>query len=259
MKLNQKVLLVFFIILSIGVIGCSKKVDDEISKVEFGKLAQKSEEQDLDVYEEVNQEDHIDESEIIADLKAKEANIDNKENSNESSKKEYLENDKKYKEENYEDNNEEEYIDDPKEEVTDNNISHKIKRLKNVYYYTEENKSESIGKQVYVAEGNSYYHAIPNCQYLEGAETKLVTLTNDTDKYECNCCTNPVEYDPSSKTSYDKNAENSEPTKGRIVYITDGNSYYHSSPSCKFLGGSHARAVGINEVGEKYPCNCVEY
>lgn len=129
MKLNQKVLLVFFIILGIAVIACSKEVDGEISKLEFGKLMQKSEKQELDVHEEVNEEDHIDESEIIADLKAKEANIDNKDNSNDSSKKEYLESDKDYKEENYQENNE--------EELTDINKSHKIKRLKNVYYYTE--------------------------------------------------------------------------------------------------------------------------
>lgn len=257
MKLNQKVLLVFFIILTIGVIGCSKQENDKNNEVESSKLGQSQEKQEMDEYEECNQEDHIDEAEIIADLKAKEANIGNEENKNESSKKEHLENDKKHKEENYE-NNKEEHIDNTKKENTGINLRHKIKSLKHVYYYTEEKKSKNIGKKVYIAQGNSYYHAIPNCQYLEGAETKLVTFTKDMDKYECNCCTNPIEYDPSSKKSYENNIEKSEPTKGRIVYITDGNSYYHSSPSCKFLDGAHARAVGINEVGEKYPCNCVE-
>lgn len=112
-----------------------------------------------------------------------------------------------------------------------------------------------IGKSVYVSNGNSYYHAISNCKYLEGAKTSLVTLTSSMRKYECNCWTNPVVYQKSS-SNYSGGSSSS---GGRTVYIASGNSYYHKSSSCKFLRGASARPVGINNVGGKHACNCIKY
>ena len=117
--------------------------------------------------------------------------------------------------------------------------------------------NEHIGKSVYIANGNSYYHAISNCKYLEGAKTSLVTLTSDMRKFECNCWTNPVIYKPSSSSSSSSSGSSS--SGGRTVYIASGNSYYHSSSSCKFLRGASVTAVGINNVGGKQACNCIKY
>lgn len=116
--------------------------------------------------------------------------------------------------------------------------------------------NKHIGRNVYVSNGNSYYHAISNCKYLEGAPTSLVTLTSSMRKYECNCWTNPIVYKPSSNSNSSSNGGSS---SGRTVYIASGNSYYHNSPSCKFLNGASAKAVGINNVGGKHACNCVKY
>ncbi len=115
--------------------------------------------------------------------------------------------------------------------------------------------NKHIGKRVYVANGNSYYHAISNCKYLEGASTYVVTLTSDMRKYECNCWTNPVAY----KKPVQNHNTGSSNSGGRTVYIASGNSYYHNSPSCKFLRGASVSAVAINNVGGKHPCNCVKY
>ena len=114
--------------------------------------------------------------------------------------------------------------------------------------------NKHIGKKVYIANGNSYYHAISNCKYLEGAKTSLVTLTSSMRKYECNCWTNPVVYKPSTSSS-----SGSSNSGGRTVYIASGNSYYHKSSSCKFIRGASVKAVGINNVGGKYACNCIKY
>lgn len=114
--------------------------------------------------------------------------------------------------------------------------------------------NKHIGKKVYIANGNSYYHAISNCRYLEGAKTSLVTLTSSMRKYECNCWTNPVVYKPSTSSS-----SGSSNSGGRIVYIASGNSYYHKSSSCKFIRGASVKAVSINNVGGKYACNCIKY
>ena len=114
--------------------------------------------------------------------------------------------------------------------------------------------NKHIGKNVYIANGNSYYHAISNCKYLEGAKTQLVTLTSGMRKYECNCWTNPVPY----KKPVSNNGGSSH-SGGRTVYIASGNSYYHKTPYCKHLRGASTRAVGINNVGGKYPCNCIKY
>ena len=107
-----------------------------------------------------------------------------------------------------------------------------------------------------MSNGNSYYHAISNCKYLEGARTSLVTLTSSMRKYECNCWTNPVVYKKPSSSSSSGGSSNS---GGRTVYIANGNSYYHKSASCKFLRGASVKAVGINNVGGKHACNCVKY
>lgn len=124
--------------------------------------------------------------------------------------------------------------------------------------YSNNNSSSNkhVGKSVYVSNGNSYYHAISNCKYLEGARTSLVTLTSSMRKYECNCWTNPVVYKKPSSNSSSGGSSNS---GGRTVYIASGNSYYHKSASCKFLGGASVKAVGINNVGGKHACNCVKY
>ena len=114
--------------------------------------------------------------------------------------------------------------------------------------------NKHIGKKVYIANGNSYYHAISNCRYLEGAKTSLVTLTSSMRKYECNCWTNPVVYKPSTSSS-----SGSSNSGGRIVYIASGNSYYHKSSSCKFIRGASVKAVSINNVGGKHACNCIKY
>ena len=116
--------------------------------------------------------------------------------------------------------------------------------------------NKHIGKSVYVSNGNSYYHAISNCKYLGGARTYVVTLTSSMRKYECNCWTNPVVYKKPSSSSSSGGSSNS---GGRTVYIASGNSYYHKSSSCKFLRGASVKAVGINNVGGKHPCNCVKY
>lgn len=114
--------------------------------------------------------------------------------------------------------------------------------------------NKHIEKKVYIANGNSYYHAISNCKYLEGAETSLVTLTSSMRKYECNCWTNPVVYKPSTSSS-----SGSSNSGGRTVYVASGNSYYHKSSSCKFIRGASVKAVSINNVGGKHACNCMKY
>lgn len=121
--------------------------------------------------------------------------------------------------------------------------------------HNNSSSNKHIGKSVYVSNGNSYYHAISNCKYLEGARTSVVKLTSSMRKYECNCWTNPVVYKrPSSGSS-----GGSSSSGGRTVYIASGNSYYHKSSSCKFLRGASARAVGINNVGGQHACNCIKY
>lgn len=124
--------------------------------------------------------------------------------------------------------------------------------------YNNNSSNKHIGKSVYVSNGNSYYHAISNCKYLEGARTSLVTLTSGMRKYECNCWTNPVVYKKPSSSSSNSSSGGSS-YGGRTVYIASGNSYYHNSPSCKFMRGASVRAVGINNVGGKHACNCVKY
>ena len=67
----------------------------------------------------------------------------------------------------------------------------------------------------------------------------------------------------SSQGSYNYSQSNNNSSSnrhiGKSVYIANGNSYYHKSPSCKFLRGASVKAVGINNVGGKHACNCVKY
>lgn len=125
----------------------------------------------------------------------------------------------------------------------------------NNHNHDNSSNDKHIGKSVYIAKGNSYYHAISNCKYLEGAKTSYVTLTYSMDKHECNCWTNPVPYKKPSSSS----SSGSSSSGGKKVYIASGNSYYHKSPSCKFLDGASTTAVSIKNVGRKHACNCIKY
>lgn len=123
----------------------------------------------------------------------------------------------------------------------------------------EDSSAEYIGETVYIADGNSYYHKISNCKYLEGAKTEKIVLTSDINKYECNCFTNPVEYKSSSNHHSKKHNSSKKHSSGQTVYIANGNSYYHKSSSCKFIKGADVKEVDINNVGSKHPCNCIKY
>lgn len=123
----------------------------------------------------------------------------------------------------------------------------------------EDSSSEHIDETVYIANGNSYYHKISNCKYLEGAKTKKVVLSSDIDKYECNCFTNPVEYKSYSGHHSKNHNSNKKSSSGQKVYVANGNSYYHKSSSCKFIKGTNIRKVDINDVRGKHPCNCIKY
>ncbi|MCR1848847.1 hypothetical protein NSA42_06120 [Paeniclostridium sordellii] len=125
--------------------------------------------------------------------------------------------------------------------------------------HENDENSKHIGEGVYVANGNSYYHAISNCKYLEGASTSYVTLTSDMRKFECNCWKNPIEYEPPVSSSNESSSKENSSSSGQTVYIANGNSYYHNSPSCKFLNGASAYGVDLNNVGGKHACNCVKY
>lgn len=120
-------------------------------------------------------------------------------------------------------------------------------------------EGDHIGEKVYIANGNSYYHKISNCKYLEGAKTEKVTLTSDMRKYECNCFTNPVEYKKESNQHSEKHHSSKKNSSGKTVYIAKGNSYYHKSASCKFIKGADVSKVDISDVGGKHPCNCIKY
>lgn len=125
--------------------------------------------------------------------------------------------------------------------------------------HENDENSKHIGEGVYIANGNSYYHAISNCKYLEGASTSYVTLTSDMRKFECNCWKNPIEYEPPVSSSNESSSKENSASSGQTVYIANGNSYYHSSPNCKFLNGASAHGVDLNNVGGKHACNCVKY
>lgn len=149
------------------------------------------------------------------------------------------------------------------EETSENNqIIHENDEISDDHRYEHEDNSHEdshIGETVYIANGNSYYHKISNCKYLEGAKTKKVVLSSDMQKYECNCFTNPVEYNPDSGHHSEKHHSNKNHSSGQKVYIAKGNSYYHKSANCKFIKGADVSKVDISDVGGKHPCNCIKY
>lgn len=124
-------------------------------------------------------------------------------------------------------------------------------------YDEDTHHSEHYGEKVYIAKGNSYYHKISNCKYLEGADTTKVTLDSSLNKYECNCFENPVVYKP--KTHHTESESHHSGSSGNYVYIASGNSYYHKSSDCKFLDGASTKKVSLSNVGGKHPCNCIKY
>ena len=167
-------------------------------------------------------------------------------------------------------NDDEKLVSKNNEEISENNDSdnqtnnHYENNSDNNSNEYEDSSSEHIGETVYIANGNSYYHKISNCKYLEGAKTKKVVLSSDIDKYECNCFTNPVEYKSysghhSTKHHTNKHNSNKKSSSGQKVYVANGNSYYHKSSNCKFIKGANVRKVDIGDVEGKHPCNCIKY
>ncbi|OXX82626.1 hypothetical protein AVM15_17265 [Paraclostridium benzoelyticum] len=139
------------------------------------------------------------------------------------------------------DNSEDEQSTDEQSSLSSNNDTNTTVSSRNNSSNYDKGDNEHIGEYVYITNGNSYYHTIPNCKYLEGASTSYVKLTSDMRKFECNCWENPVEYNPPSSSS------------------NEGSSNETSSSSCKFLNGASAYGVDLNDVGGKHACNCVKY
>lgn len=156
------------------------------------------------------------------------------------------------------DNSEDEQSTDEQSSLSSNNDTNTSSSSNNSSNY-DKGDNEHIGEYVYITNGNSYYHTISNCKYLEGASTSYVKLTSDMRKFECNCWENPVEYNPPSSSSNEGSSNETSSSSGKTVYIAKGNSYYHNSSSCKFLNGASAYGVDLNDVGGKHACNCVKY
>lgn len=156
------------------------------------------------------------------------------------------------------DNSEDEQSTDEQSSLSSNNDTNTSSYSNNSSNY-DKGDNEHIGEYVYITNGNSYYHTISNCKYLEGASTSYVKLTSDMRKFECNCWENPVEYNPPSSSSNEGSSNETSSSSGKTVYIAKGNSYYHNSASCKFLNGASAYGVDLNDVGGKHACNCVKY
>ncbi|EQK47401.1 hypothetical protein LPC27_01625 [Paraclostridium bifermentans] len=156
------------------------------------------------------------------------------------------------------DNSEDEQSTDEQSSLSSNNDTNTSSSSNNSSNY-DKGDNEHIGEYVYITNGNSYYHTISNCKYLEGASTSYVKLTSDMRKFECNCWENPVEYNPPSSSSNEGSSNETSSSSGKTVYIAKGNSYYHNSASCKFLNGASAYGVDLNDVGGKHACNCVKY
>lgn len=157
------------------------------------------------------------------------------------------------------DNSEDEQSTDEQSSLSSNNDTNTTLSSRNNSSNYDKGDNEHIGEYVYITNGNSYYHTISNCKYLEGASTSYVKLTSDMRKFECNCWENPVEYNPPSSSSNEGSSNETSSSSGKTVYIAKGNSYYHNSSSCKFLNGASAYGVDLNDVGGKYACNCVKY
>lgn len=229
MKLRKKVLTLVVAVLSIGLIGCSKEESATSSQLEDTnlELAESNDnetEKDYTSYESYdNSEDEqsTDEQSSLSSNNDKNTTLSS---SNDSS------------------NN------DTDTSSSSNNSSN-----------YDKGDNEHIGEYVYITNGNSYYHTISNCKYLEGESTSYVKLTSDMRKFECNCWENPVEYNPPSSSSNEGSSNEASSSSGKTVYIAKGNSYYHNSSSCKFLNGASAYGVDLNDVGGKHACNCVKY
>ncbi|MDM8129231.1 hypothetical protein AAIB48_00735 [Paraclostridium benzoelyticum] len=213
MKLRKRVL-TLVVVLSIGLIGCSKEESTTSSQLE-------------------------------------DTNLELAESNDNETEKDYT---------SYEsyDNSEDEQSTDEQSSLSSNNDTNTSSSRNNSSNY-DKGDNEHIGEYVYITNGNSYYHTIPNCKYLEGASTSYVKLTSDMRKFECNCWENPVEYNPPSSSSNEGSSNETSSSSGKTVYIAKGNSYYHNSSSCKFLNGASAYGVDLNDVGGKHACNCVKY
>ncbi|CEQ02985.1 Uncharacterised protein [[Clostridium] sordellii] len=222
MKLSKRILVLLLTSFSVGLIGCSNVESTTDSSLE-----------DNSTQEQI------------------ETNLD----STQSSDSEELDN---YSSIEDEDNSESEETTDNQSSSYNSNDTNTGSSYSNNIGSSHEN-SKHIGEGVYVANGNSYYHAISNCKYLEGASTSYVTLTSDMRKFECNCWKNPIEYEPPVSSSNESSSKENSSSSGQTVYIANGNSYYHNSPSCKFLNGASAYGVDLNNVGGKHACNCVKY
>ncbi|WP_195945388.1 hypothetical protein [Paraclostridium bifermentans] len=226
MKLRKRVLTLVVAVLSIGLIACSKEESTissqlEDTNLELGESNDNETEKDYTSYESYDTSE--DEQSSLSS--------NNDTNTSESSSNDSINN--------------------------DTNTATSYSNNSGSSY--DKGDNEHIGEYVYVANGNSYYHTISNCKYLEGASTSYVKLTSDMRKFECNCWENPVEYNPPSSSSNEGSSNETSSSSGKTVYIAKGNSYYHNSSSCKFLNGASAYEVGLNDVGGKHACNCVKY
>lgn len=99
------------------------------------------------------------------------------------------------------DNSEDEQSTDEQSSLSSNNDTNTASSSSNNSSNYDKGDNEHIGEYVYITNGNSYYHTISSCKYLEGASTSYVKLTSDMKKFECNFWENPVEYNPTSSSS----------------------------------------------------------
>lgn len=231
MKLRKRVLTLVVAVLSIGLIACSKEESTissqlEDTNLELGESNDNETEKDYTSYESYDTSEDEQSNDEQSSLSS-----NNDTNTSESSSNDSINND------------------------TNTAISYSNDSGSSY----DKGDNEHIGEYVYVANGNSYYHTISNCKYLEGASTSYVKLTSDMRKFECNCWENPVEYNPPSSSSNEGSSNETSSSSGKTVYIAKGNSYYHNSSSCKFLNGASAYGVDLNDVGGKHACNCVKY
>ena len=231
MKLRKRVLTLVVAVLSIGLIACSKEESTissqlEDTNLELGESNDNETEKDYTSYESYDTSEDEQSNDEQSSLSS-----NNDTNTSESSSNDSINN--------------------------DTNTATSYSNDSGSSY--DKGDNEHIGEYVYVANGNSYYHTISNCKYLEGASTSYVKLTSDMRKFECNCWENPVEYNPPSSSSNEGSSNETSSSSGKTVYIAKGNSYYHNSSSCKFLNGASAYGVDLNNVGGKHACNCVKY
>lgn len=231
MKLRKRVLTLVVAVLSIGLIACSKEESTissqlEDTNLELGESNDNETEKDYTSYESYDTSEDEQSNDEQSSLSS-----NNDTNTSESSSNDSINN--------------------------DTNTATSYSNDSGSSY--DKGDNEHIGEYVYVANGNSYYHTISNCKYLEGASTSYVKLTSDMRKFECNCWENPVEYNPPSSSSNEESFNEMSSSSGKTVYIAKGNSYYHNSSSCKFLNGASAYGVDLNDVGGKHACNCVKY